>query len=258
MDEPGTGRGDQPWTASRPARGPGGLLGVLRTPDSYGLVLGLIVVSLLVDAIAPDRSWVALVAFALRSGLLLFVLHTSQAGRRTIRWAAAALGVGFAAAITDQAFGTAALTTALEAVLVAVALGAIARRIGRFPRVDGRTIVGALCIYLLLAMLAASVYLTMDLVTEEGFFVQGGGTRTDFLYFSFVTLTTLGYGDLTPSGDLARMLAVMEALVGQLYLVTVVALIVGNLGQERRPGRRPGGARPVEDAPPPPGPDTSG
>lgn len=237
MDEPGAGPAHQPWAALGRADRPHGLLSWLRTPDSYGLVLLLIILSLLVDAVAPDRSWVALLAFTLRSGLLLFVLHTSQASRRTIRWATAAVGVGFLAAITDQALGTPAVTVALEAVLVAVALGAIASRIGRYPRVDGRTIVGALCIYLLIAMLAASVFLTMDLVTEEGFFAQGGGTRTDFLYFSFVTLTTLGYGDLTPAGDLARMLAVMEALVGQLYLVTVVALIVGNFGQERRPAR---------------------
>ena len=55
----------------------------------------------------------------------------------------------------------------------------------------------------------------------------------DFLYFSFVTMTTVGYGDLTAAGDLGRMLAVTEALIGQLYLVTVVALVIGNIGQER-------------------------
>ena len=56
----------------------------------------------------------------------------------------------------------------------------------------------------------------------------------DYLYFSFVTLTTVGYGDLAARGDVGRMLAVTEALLGQLYLVTVVALLVANVG-----GRRP-------------------
>ena len=216
------------------------LLQRLRTPDSYGLVLGLIVVSLLVDAIAPASSWTALLAYLLRGGLLLFVLYTSRARPRTVRMAAMAVGVGSVAAIADQTLGAAFVSEALEAVVVAVALGAIARRIGKYPRVNGRTILGALSIYLLLAMLAASLFMTLDAVTAQGFFAQDAGTRPDFLYFSFVTLTTLGYGDLTPLGDLARMLAVVEALVGQLYLVTVIALIVGNLGHER-PRRPPRG-----------------
>jgi hypothetical protein len=55
----------------------------------------------------------------------------------------------------------------------------------------------------------------------------------DFLYFSFVTLTTVGFGDRTAAGDLGRMLAVTEALLGQLYLLTVVALVIGNIGRER-------------------------
>jgi hypothetical protein len=67
----------------------------------------------------------------------------------------------------------------------------------------------------------------------------------DYLYFSYVTLTTVGYGDLTARGDAGRMLAVCEALLGQLYLVTVLALLVGNVG---RPRPRRAGPEP-EDAP---------
>jgi hypothetical protein len=58
------------------------------------------------------------------------------------------------------------------------------------------------------------------------------------VYFSYVTMSTVGYGDLTARGDLGRMLAVTEALLGQLYLVTIVALLVGNLGRVRRQGER--------------------
>jgi voltage-gated potassium channel Kch len=63
-----------------------------------------------------------------------------------------------------------------------------------------------------------------------------GPSRSDALYFSYVTLATVGYGDLTPATELGRTLAVAEALLGQIYLVTVVALIVGNLGGRRRAG----------------------
>ena len=56
-------------------------------------------------------------------------------------------------------------------------------------------------------------------------------TRSHFTYFSFVTLTTTGYGDLTPATSLGRLLAIAEALLGQLYLVSVVALVVGNVAR---------------------------
>jgi uncharacterized membrane protein len=60
-------------------------------------------------------------------------------------------------------------------------------------------------------------------------------TTVDYVYFSYSTLATVGYGDLVAKTGLGRMLAVCEALLGQIYLVTVIAVIVGNLG---RPGRR--------------------
>ena len=59
----------------------------------------------------------------------------------------------------------------------------------------------------------------------------------DFLYFSFVTLTTVGYGDLTAAGDFGRAIAAFEAMAGQLYLVTVVALLVSNMARARRSNR---------------------
>ena len=63
---------------------------------------------------------------------------------------------------------------------------------------------------------------------------KAGAPAVDFIYFSFTTLTTTGYGDFTAGTSLGRMLAISEALVGQIYLVSVVALLVANLGRERR------------------------
>ncbi len=71
--------------------------------------------------------------------------------------------------------------------------------------------------------------------------VQAGyvvGDQNDFLYFSLATLTTTGYGDLTAAGELGRTLAVLEALLGQIYLVTVVALLVSNLRRPTKDERR--------------------
>jgi voltage-gated potassium channel Kch len=72
-----------------------------------------------------------------------------------------------------------------------------------------------------------------QLSTEAYFRSEPVPERSDFLYFSYITLSTVGYGDLVPATDLGRMLAVSEALVGQIYLVTVVALIVANFRPRR-------------------------
>jgi hypothetical protein len=69
------------------------------------------------------------------------------------------------------------------------------------------------------------------------FFAQGtDGTAAIRLYFSYITMATVGYGDYTVAGDLGRTLAVLEGLLGQLYLVTVVALLVGRLRLRRPEG----------------------
>jgi len=71
-------------------------------------------------------------------------------------------------------------------------------------------------------------------VTGRFFAQQDSTTVAHCLYFSFTTLTTVGYGDLTAASNLGHTLSVTEALSGQIYLVTVVSVIVGNLGRVRR------------------------
>ena len=76
---------------------------------------------------------------------------------------------------------------------------------------------------------------TANALGDGGFFSEvATPSSVDYLYFSFVTLTTVGFGDRTAAGNFGRMLAVTEALLGQLYLVTVVALVIGNVGRERK------------------------
>ena len=101
-----------------------------------------------------------------------------------------------------------------------------------------RTMFGVLCVYLLIGTAFAFAYSTIAAFDDGSFFAQiSGRDQSDFLYFSFTTMTTTGFGDLTAAHDLGRSLAITEALFGQIYLVTVVALIVGNLGRPPRPGR---------------------
>ena len=86
---------------------------------------------------------------------------------------------------------------------------------------------GALCAYVLLGLLFAFVYLAVDELREAPFFAQEGPhAQSEFLYFSFVALTTLGFGDLSPAVGLPQALTVLEALTGQIFLVTLVARLV--------------------------------
>jgi voltage-gated potassium channel Kch len=99
------------------------------------------------------------------------------------------------------------------------------------------TVMGAICIYVLIGMCFSFVYSAIGLF-EGTFFVQTKhASLADYLYFSFVTQTTVGYGDFSAAGGLGRALAAFEAMLGQLYLVTVVAVVVSNLAGRARRGR---------------------
>jgi hypothetical protein len=127
---------------------------------------------------------------------------------------------------------------ALIALLTAASPVAVARRLLRHPRVQGSTVLGALCIYLLLGLFYAYLFWAVGVISSPFLAGTGAATMVDYLYFSYASLTTVGYGDVTAAKDIGRILAVSEALIGQLYLVTVVALLVGNLGRDRIRGDR--------------------
>ena len=91
-------------------------------------------------------------------------------------------------------------------------------------------IVGAVIVYLLMALAWSFIFGVVELLHPGSFSmpeIEGISTSRSFLYYSFVTLTTLGYGDITPVTSLARSLCILEAVIGQLYLVVQVAWLVG-------------------------------
>ena len=108
-----------------------------------------------------------------------------------------------------------------------------------------------MCIYLLLGVLWALVYSALELLAPESFTIMvAGGAGNEAmrfradqaifpLYYSFITLTTLGYGDVVPSSPPARMLAALEAIMGQLYLAVLVARLVGLHIAQATMGRKP-------------------
>ena len=217
------------------------LLASLDAPDRYGLLLLMILAAVLLSGLVSTQPWGQVAITALLGSLLLFALRTSRASARLTRAAlllvAAALGLALLAATSGTALTpTGAGRAAIVALLAALPV-VIGRRLLAFPEVNAATVSGALCIYLILGLLFASVFaLEADVAHVPFFASQSTATGIDYLYFSYITLTTVGYGDLVPRGSLARMLAVTEALTGQLYLVTVVAVVVGRFHRRDRPG----------------------
>jgi hypothetical protein len=85
-------------------------------------------------------------------------------------------------------------------------------------------------LYLLAALMWAFVYTVIELVDPASFNIDLSRPQDyllEFQYFSFVTITTLGYGDITPVTEVAKAITALEAVVGQLYLVVAVAWLVG-------------------------------
>ena len=204
----------------------------------FGGVFVLLLLTYVYLASAPPTGrWVPVVSLALMGATLLACLLASRSGRIAFYAAVIVLAAGFAAAILGLFGGyetEKAITYGVSALLVLAAPIAIANGVLQRGVVDRRTILAALSIYVLVGMLWAFTELTIQAATSHQFFVQTNkGSTADFLYFSFVTLTTVGYGDLTAAGGFARSLAVLEAMFGQMYLVTVVALLIANL----RPAR---------------------
>jgi hypothetical protein len=218
-----------------------------RFADSFGLVLLLLVISYFVIAGAGDGNAGRIVSMVIFAATTWLALRASQVKRRVLRLALALIPLATLIAIVLVLVGndqTAAIVSkVLTVLLVVVAPVAILKRLVEHPVISLNTFYGAVCVYLLIAMFFATVYGLIALISGEQFFAQltvapKDTPAVDYLYFSFVTITTTGYGDLTAAAGVGRMTAVIEAIFGQLYLITVVALVVQNLGQRSRMGRK--------------------
>ena len=108
----------------------------------------------------------------------------------------------------------------------------VVRRLVKHDRASGKTLLGAVSAYLLIALAFNFAFLMVD-VFGEGAFFGDEEPSTSFMYYSLVTITTLGYGDLAAASTFGRLLSTVEALVGQVYLVTFVGMIVGLLVSNR-------------------------
>jgi Ion channel len=205
------------------------LVELIRAPDSYGLLLLVLVV----DYVLLSSGWSGRSAFIVTTAFLgitpLLAFHTSRVHGRMFRAVVVAVGVagvaGIVAAVAgeDQAKGVA---FAIGSILILACPFAIGRRILHHNRVTIETLLGAICIYVLIGLDFSYIDLSYQLISGRSYFAQGHQGPSSFSYFSFITMTTVGYGDLSPSPGLPRTTAVLEALVGQIFLVVLVARLV--------------------------------
>jgi hypothetical protein len=122
------------------------------------------------------------------------------------------------------------LTRIFGALFFGYAVINILRIVVQSEEVTKETIYAAIVAYMLMALMWAFLYMILELLEPGSFSFSEGAFRAEamrFRYFSFVTITTLGYGDITPLTNKASSLALLEALVGQVYLVALVAWLVG-------------------------------
>ncbi len=124
---------------------------------------------------------------------------------------------------------------AMMAALLVVTPVVIGKRILEQKRVTLQTLFGAVSIYVIFGLLFAFVYMAMRFITGEPFFANDDTVNpVNYIYMSYITLTTVGYGDFTPGPDSAKMFAALEALIGQVFLVTTVARLVSLYGREEQ------------------------
>jgi hypothetical protein len=204
-----------------------------RASRSFGIVLALIVVTFVFCASASDATWTTSVLVLLQSLTLIAALWVSGLARADSWVSLGFLAIAVGAAVISLSMGGSTLlgvVALISGLLNICVVVVIALSVFREHEVNAQSVLGAICVYLMLGIIFMFAYGAIAEIGSGPFFAQGmDGTRALRLYFSYVTLATLGYGDYTAASNLGHMLAVAEALIGQLYLVTVVAVLVSRM-----------------------------
>jgi hypothetical protein len=206
----------------------------------YGAVFVLTAAGVVWAILAPDADWSRSVAFALQSTALVVIIATSRV-RPAVRRVRTAVGVAVGAlAIAAVASGIVpAWVELLGGTLLSLAIpltliGGLVRLV-RTKGVTLQAVAGALAVYLLIGLVFASLIGLVARLGSEPYFANGAPlTQSSRVYFSFTVMTTTGFGDLTAATPAGRALAVVEMLTGQLYLVTVIGVLVGSFGRRQR------------------------
>ena len=221
------------------ARSPHTTLGDrVRDGSSYGLLFLLLLASYLVVADAGTGRVANIVAVVLYLTVLELALRISKA-RATVRRAgvvAGAAGLVLVAAVGGSGQRTVAGVVHLVFMVLLVAtIAAIIRRGLSYEEVRIEAIAGALCIYVLIGLTFASLYVVLNAFAHHPWLATNGhpASLNQTYYFSFTALTTVGFGDVVPVTNFGRTLSMIEAILSQVFLASVVALVVSRFGASR-------------------------
>jgi len=212
----------------------------------YGVVFLLTLTLLVFVIVTPGENWSRATACALQWLALLTVVATSRTPSSVRRPVAIAILALTTATVIGEAVGALpdavlfAISGLLSAAIPLALIGGLMRLV-RLHGVTPQAVAGALTLYLLVGLVFAWTIGFISKVDSTQYFTQQADASTSqIVYFSFAVLTTTGFGDLTAATHLGRALAVVEMLLGQLYLVTVIGVLVGNFaGRASRPSPRP-------------------
>jgi hypothetical protein len=207
-----------------------------RVGNAFGLVFLLVLATFAVGFLVPFHGWGAVALTALGGLTATVAVGSAGASATTVRLAAALAAAALVLAVVAVIAGNGTPSGVGALVVVALLVMAAAKVLGTViteREVGFRTILGAISVYVMLGLLFAFVYASVDRLQSGSFF--GTTIHTgDYLFFSVTTLTTTGYGNLVPVGRFGRMLAGFEMLLGQIFLVTLIAGLVSVW----RPGQR--------------------
>jgi heme A synthase len=209
--------------------------------DRFGLLLAMLVTVYVLSAFV-SATWVRIVQVFLFLAVALLAVRNSRVRRRAALLALAATVAGSATALilvitvkSGPGAGVGYLLMALGLTFAAVLV--MYRVLAWRQDVTLESIFGAISVYMIIGLMFALFYAAINEFTKGAFFVDGEPANVKtFQYFSFTTLTTLGYGDFTAAGSGGRAVAVMEALFGQVFLATLVARLVAAYRGPQRPG----------------------
>jgi len=210
-------------------------------PGRYGALLLVLIASYLLSAFITAR-WMEALQVVLFTVAMLLAVRSAAISRRAVQalLTAAVVGVpvmfalSFSTATGDAGTGTANIWTGLVLLIAAVM---IVYRVLTFGTVTLQSIFGAFSAYLVIGLMFASFFAAIYHFSGDKFFVPGETASTQtFQYFSFTTLTTLGYGDYTAAYSSGQAVAVLEALTGQIFLATLVARLVAAFRSSRYQG----------------------